>query len=476
MPDTILDEAHIAEITLPPQGAGPKYQRVVDAIRKSIRSGHLGPGDKLPPVRELAWSLSITPGTVARAYTILTDAGEVVAEVGRGTFVAQPKVDDDSAPIEIDGVPHGTDGKFTDFNLMSPALPNVGQARLIRSLMMEIANDPPSGLMHYPNRAAFAPAREAVVQWLTGTPLGPLDPDDVVLSHGGQNGLSLVLQSVLRGPAPVILVEELAYAGFRRAADLLRAKVVSVPMDKDGIIPHELERLARLHAAQVLCTSPEVHNPTCHFTPVHRREAIADVARRCDLQILEDDCYRMGATRAPSYRMLANERGWYVSSISKTITPSLRIGFAIAPHGQGASLRRSAEHGFFGLAMPLADLTTLLLNHPKSDRLVQDVVAYMRPYIRTAVNILGQYDLGWREDVPFFWLPLPAGWRASAFCQAAEAQDIKIKPAEDFVGREAHAPHAVRISVNAQMPLERFEEAVLKLRDLLQHPPEQISV
>ena len=111
-----------------------------------------------------------------------------------------------------------------------------------------------------------------------------------------------------------------------------------------------------------------------------------------------------------------------------------------------------------------------------SDRLAQDVVAYMRPYIRTAVNILGQYDLGWREDVPFFWLPLPIGWRASAFCQAAEARDIKIIPAEDFVGRDAHAPHAVRIAVNAQMPLERFESAIHQLHDLLQHPPEQISV
>ncbi|MFP7672598.1 PLP-dependent aminotransferase family protein [Marivita sp. S0852] len=471
-----MNKVEPSEITLPTSGTGPKYQRVVDAIRKSIRSGNLGPGDRLPPVRELAWSLSITPGTVARAYTILTDAGEVVAEVGRGTFVATPVVDDDALPIEVDAVPHGTNGNFKDFNLMSPALPNVGQARLVRDLMIQIAKDPPSGLMHYPNRAAFAPARAAVVRWLNGTPLGPLDPDDVVLSHGGQNGILLILQSVLRGPAPVILVEELAYPGFRRAADLLRATVVSVPMDEHGLIPEELERLARLHAAQVLCTSPEVHNPTCHSTPVQRRNAIVEVARRCDFQILEDDCYRMGATRAPSYRMLAKDRGWYVSSISKTITPSLRIGFAISPHGQGASLRRSAEYGFFGLAMPLADLATLLFTHPKGDRLAQDVVAYMRPYIRTAVNILGHHDLGWREDVPFFWLPLPVGWRASAFCQAAEAQDIKIKPAEDFVGREAHAPHAVRIAVNAQIPLDRFEQALHKLRNLLEHPPEQISV
>ncbi|SHG89799.1 PLP-dependent aminotransferase family protein [Marivita hallyeonensis] len=473
MPDTISADQIVA---LPQAGPGPKYKRVADALRTAIASGALSPGDKLPPVRELAWSLGITPGTVARAYTLLVNAREAVAEVGRGTFVADPKRLRDPDPIEVDGVPHGSDGRISDINLISPALPNVGQARLIRQLMGEVAQNPPSGLMHYPNRRAFRPAREAVVRWLRGTPLGPLEENDIVLSHGGQNGIGLVLQTVLTGPSPVILVEELAYSGFRRAAELLRAKVVAVPMDAQGVRPDALEQLARTHAAQVFCTSPEVHNPTTGFTPLERRREIVDVARRCDLQVLEDDCYRMGTARAPTYRMLANERGWYVSSISKVLTPALRIGYAVAPHGQGAGLRRAAEHGFFGLATPLADLTTRLLTDPRADDLVDQVIAYMRPYIRAAVNALGQFDLGWREDVPFFWLKLPSGWRASAFCQAAESLNIKIRPAEDFVGREGRAPHAVRIAVNAQLPLAQFETAMHELRDLLQHPPEQISV
>ena len=81
----------------------------------------------------------------------------------------------------------------------------------------------------------------------------------------------------------------------------------------------------------------------------------------------------------------------------------------------------------------------------------------------------------WHEDVPFIWLKLPQGWRAASFCRAAEMRDIQIRSADEFALRDGRAPHAVRIAVNAPIPLKQFETAMLQLRDLLQHPPAQIS-
>lgn len=455
---------------------GPKYQALAAALREGVELGALAPGQKVPTVRDLAWKLGITPGTVARAYTILRDAGVFDATVGRGTFVADLSATLDEAPLEVDANPHGASVLSGDINLFSPALPNVGQARLIRTLMAEVAQDPPSGLMHYPTRAAFEPARRAVVQWLKGTPVGQVDEADVVLSHGGQNGISLALQSILTGARPVILVEDLAYPGFQRAADLLRAEVVRVPMDKEGIVPGALASLIQKHGAQVLCTSPEVHNPTGCFTPQTRRLAIAAVCKANGVQIIEDDCYRLGLSKAQSYRMLAPERGWYVSSISKTLTPALRIGFVIAPKDHVAGLRLAAEHGFFGIATPLADLTAKLLAHPDTDRLASVVTQRIGAYVQSAVNHLGRYDLNWRPDVPFVWLTLPPGWRAGAFCQSAAERGVLIRPAEDFAPRDARAPHAVRIAMNAQISIERFDGAMRALSDLVATPPERIGV
>ncbi|MGB8623968.1 MAG: winged helix-turn-helix domain-containing protein, partial [Paracoccaceae bacterium] len=69
-------------------GAGPKYRVLAGSIERAIHEGNLAPGDKMPTVRDLAFSLNITPGTVARAYQRLTEAGKLIAHVGRGTFVA----------------------------------------------------------------------------------------------------------------------------------------------------------------------------------------------------------------------------------------------------------------------------------------------------------------------------------------------------------------------------------------------------
>ena len=469
MSDTISPDKIVS---LPQKAAGPKYKRVADTIQSAIRSGDLRVGDKLPPVRELAWSLGITPGTVARAYTLLTDAGHAVAEVGRGTFVANRSSRPVAPPREYVSVPV-QDGKLS---LFSPQLPDLGQVALIQDAFARIGETAPERLLHYPTRDAYRSLREAAVYWLRTTPLGNIHETDVVIVHGAQNGLSVILQAILHGPRPTVLVEDMAYPGFRRTADLLRADAIGVPSDEHGLLPEALADIARRTNAQVLCTSPDVHNPTLVCTPSDRRRAIAEVCRAQDIQIIEDSCYRRTDVTAPSYRILAPERTWHLTSISKVLTPALRIGFATAPRGRGPDLRQIAEHGFFGIAQPLAEAAERILTSPEADDIMFAIRQRMAEYVRVAVNALGTYRLTWHEDVPFLWLPLPQGWRAAAFCRAAEARGVQIRSADEFALRDGRAPHAVRIAVNAQVPLHAFENAMLQLRDLLGHPPEQISV
>lgn len=458
----------------------PKYIVVEGAVRAAIDRGDLPPGTRLPPVRDLAWKIGVTPGTVARAYSRLTDAGVLEAAVGRGTFVAEPAspapIYREFQPLSVDSTPHMTGGDTWAVNVLSPHLPSVGQARLIRRLLAEIADDPPSGMMHYPTFESERPAREAAAHFLASDTLGPLDPDEIALTHGGQQAISLVLQSVLTGRRPVVLLEELAYPGFRRMAEMLRADVVTVPIDEHGVIPEALAEIARPADVQILCTSPDVQNPTCTHMPLARREKLVQVARACDIQILEDDCYLMGKATLPSLRLLAPERVWHVSSIAKTITPALRLGFALAPKGRALALRRAAEYNSFGMATPLSDLASKLLVHPDLPDLMEGTRQNVMTYVAAAADLLDGYDLTWRPDVSFLWLTLPSGWRASAFCRAAEEVGVKLRAAEEYAARDANAPHAVRFAVNAGVSLASFEAAIRRLRDLLDHPPEGLGV
>ncbi|WP_425090254.1 PLP-dependent aminotransferase family protein [Tropicimonas sp. S265A] len=460
------------------EASGPKYRMLANAIETAISKDILKAGDKLPPVRDLAYRLSITPGTVARAYTQLTDRGILEAGVGRGTFVAQPGAQPvlDTRTLELDAVVHNEGGDVFEVNLVSPHLPNVGQARFIRSVLSRVAEDPPSGVMHYPGFRTGAAARAAVASYLAPVALGALHSEDIALAHGAQNGIMMVMQAVLSGPKPIILVEELAYPGYRRAAELLRAEVVPVPIDAHGVIPEALEATVKSTGAQILCMSAEVQNPLLFSVPTQRRNEIADVARRTGLHVLEDDTYRLGPVAGPSIRSLVPERGWFVSSLSKSLSPALRLGFVVPPEGHAGALRRVAETGFFGLATPMSDLAALLLTDPRLPVLQHALREQVADYIRAMVNILGSHDLVWREDALFVWLTLPRGWRANAFARAAEEQGVQIRTAEDYADRNSHAPHAIRLAVNAGVSRKSFEAALERLRELLDHPPQEIIV
>lgn len=456
---------------------GPKYKILADSIREAAGAGRLAAGEKLPPVRDLAYRLGITPGTVARAYSLLIDGGILTAGVGRGTFVASGNPAAPRAVLTEDVWSRGDvveDGQTV--NLFSPRIADVGQVAAMRAALAQVGAADPVQLLAYPTREGYRTVREAVVDWLSDVPLGPVDQEDIVLTNGGQNGICIALQAMLSGPKPAILVEDLSYAGFRRAAELLRADVVGVEMDEEGVIPEALDEAARQTGAQVFCTTPEVQNPTASFTPVQRRQALLAVAERHDLQILEDDCYRIGSSRAPAYRALAPHRGWHVSTLSKTLTPALRVGFALAPRERAADLRRAAEYGYFGLSYPLAEVTRILLSDPGTRELRRRARERSAEYVRLAVNALGRFDLSWDAEVPFLWLRLPPGWRAAAFCRAAEAHGVQIRSADEFALRTGRAPHAVRIAVNCQVSPSAFESAMLRLRTLLDNPPEQISV
>lgn len=443
---------------------GPKYKAIETAIRRAVHDGSIAPGYRLPPVRELSWEAKVTPGTVARAYKTLVDAGLLEAVVGRGTFVAQLQ----SAPISHE---------VRNTTFLSPRFPDMGQGALIREAFRKFADEAGYNELHrYPSRETDLVAREAFCRVKKGAPIGAFTVDDVVVASGGQSAITLILQTILKGPSPVVLVDELSYSGFRRAAEICRARSVSVPWDDEGPQIDKLEELILEHGAQVYCGSPEVCNPLARPTSAKRREEVARLAEKYGLHIIDDDCYRMGPHKGLSYRKLVPDLAWYVTSPSKSVTAALRIGFVVAPSGWANRLARTATFSFFGVARPICMAYAYVRNHPTLPGIIHAVRSVMNAQLRVAVNYLGQYDIRWMEDVPFIWLELPYGWRSGEFVQAAEGIGILLKSAEEFGLRRSTTVHAVRIALDGTLSMPDFESAIRKLAGLLDNPPEKITV
>ena len=445
-----------------------KYLGLAQFIRQVI-GPHLGPTDRLPPVRDLAYRIGVTPGTVARAYGLLIDEGLLEAGVGRGTFVAPDRraiVMPNPGP-EIDGV----------LDLLSPKLPERGQAGMLRGALAAATQGvADTDMLRYPSRATDLGARIAFADMTDAAPVGPFNPEDVVISHGGQAAIMLILQTVLRGETPVVLVDELCYGGFRRASEMLRARVIGVPWDDQGPVPDALEHLAKTQRAQIFLTSSEVSNPMGRGVSLARRQAVADVAQRLGLHIVDDDCYRNGPFDGPSYRALLPDLGWYVTSPSKSLTAALRIGFVIPPVKYSADLARNAVSASFGVSRFLTDAFVHLAGHPDRETVSIQIRAGVNAMTAMMRDHLGQFALTTRPDLPFGWLDLPPGWRAGAFVDAARAAGVLIRSADDFALRDGRAVQAVRIAVNGQVDPGRFATGLGHLARLLRQPPQDISV
>ena len=458
---------------------GPKYLALTRSLREAVRDGELPEGTKLPPVRDLAWRLGMTPGTVARAYQIATQEGLLEAAVGRGTFVAstRPKFGA-SQPLMTEFRPAGRTGPGAKapVDLRTPQLPDVGQGRAIAAAFTAIGASGCVDYLGYPGLRRDAPLRAELANWLADRILGPIKADDIVLTHGGQNGINLALQCCLKGARPQIFCEELSYPGFRHAARLNRAEIVPVAIDEGGMIPEALDAACRRHDARIVCVTTDAQNPTTVKMPAHRRAEIAEVARRHDIQIVEDDCYSVQTAIDPSLRALAPERTWHVTSVSKSLAAGLRFGAIVCPTGLGEAGRLAAQHSYFGLARPVTDILYHLLASGEAARLRNKVQAVFARRLEMTLNVLGAFDLGWQKGLAFVWLPMPQGWRASTFAREAETAGVIVRSADEFALIESHTPNAVRIALNGALPEAEFSKALETMARLLRNPPGDLPV
>ena len=96
--------------------------------------------------------------------------------------------------------------------------------------------------------------------------------------------------------------------------------------------------------------------------------------------------------------------------------------------------------------------------------------------LQVLVNHLGAFDLARQPGVPFVWLRLPLGWRASSFVRMAEAKGVLVRSADEYALVTGRAPNAVRIAISGAISRDAFEMATATLAGLLARPPSDLSV
>ncbi len=458
---------------------GPLYLALADAIGEAVRDGGLASGMRLPPQREMAYRLGVTLGTVTRAYGEARRRGLVVGEVGRGTFVRR---EDDSPPGDrresdanlLHGIfPREGADNLVDLGPNFPAL--AGTERLMSEALAHIGRHADlSELVRY-QPFGMPRHREVGARWLAS---GGIDapPDRVLICNGAQHGLSVVL-TAMANPGDVVLAEALAYPGIKAIAAHLGLRLEGVPMDDEGMRPDALEEICRRSLPKLVCCVPTIQNPTTAVMSESRRRAIADIARRHDVLIVEDGLYGyLIDDRLPAIAALAPERTFHINGLSKVSAPGLRVGYVLTPRGTTERILAAIQMSHWMTAPLMAEIATLWIEDGTIETLEQWHRAEARSLRRLADSLLGRaLTAGSHPASYFLWLALPEPWRADEFVDQLRRQGVNVAAASVFaVGRES-APPAIRVSLGAARDRPSLERALRIIDTSLKQPPSPVA-
>src|SRR6516162_1532175 len=182
----------------------------------------------------------------------------------------------------------------------------------------------------------FHGIREFVVGKVAGRGI-TCTPDEVLITSGSGQGLDLVNRVLLERGDTVIL-EEFTYGGALTKLKRLGVNIIGAPLDENGLkidgLAHIIEDLGgKGIIPKYVYTIPTVQNPTGSILPHERREALLALTRKHGVPVFEDECYAdltWDGTGPPSLYALDPQRVIHIGSFSKTLAPSLRLGYAVA--------------------------------------------------------------------------------------------------------------------------------------------------
>ncbi len=469
----------------------PLYEQIEQHLRQGILNGSLSPETRLPASRQLARDLGVNRITVENAYAALEADGLVYSRVGSGTYVLPPpplpQIPQKSAeaawPLWQQTLPErslGARAAVEQMRLTAGRADHISFAGGIsdshlfpaedfRKVLQAVMRRDGIDALDYGDRRGYAPLRETITHILASQGL-QTSPENVLITAGSQQALALVSQLLLE-PGDTILVERPTYSG---ALDLFRAlnfRIISVPVDSQGMQVDLLEKQLQQHHPKLVYTIPNFHNPTGTCLSGARRHELIILADRYNVPILEDDFVgdlRYEGRAQPALKALdPGGRVIHVSTFSKMLMPGLRVGFLVAdgPVYDGlvkfkrvndlatSSLIQRALHDYVTVGRYQAHL-----------RRSSQIFRKRRDAMLAAFQrfLPGRFQFETPQGGLFLWMKLPGGFSAGELLPFAIRQGVDFMPGSGFFLEPAEGGSWLRLNFVVQEE-RKIEEGIRRL-------------
>ncbi len=331
------------------------HRQLYDKLRKEILAGNLKARTRLPSTRDFAAEMGVSRNTVLNAFNQLLAEGYVEGHIGSGTYVSRVLPDE---MLEVRG-----NGRADSFRSVARR-PLSKRGEIIRQTVVTVARTSglprpfrsgvpsleafplrvwqrltarhwrasPDKLMRYGEPAGYLPLRAAIASYLGAVRAVHCTTEQVIIVAGSQQGLDVTTRMLL-DPGDAAWIEEPGYHGARAALLASGAKLIPVPVDREGL--NVEAGIKRARHARLAYVTPSHQFPLGATMSLARRLALLKWAASARAWILEDDYdseFRYRGRPLASLQGLDGEgRVIYIGTFSKVLFPSLRIGYIVAP-------------------------------------------------------------------------------------------------------------------------------------------------
>lgn len=465
----------------------PKYRQIIDYMKEKIENGEWPIGSKIPSQRQLAKLFHVNRSTVINALGELMADGLIQGQIGARTIVmnntwsllaTNPPPDwseyvkagiHKPSKLMVREINEAEANKKLIHLSKGELAPHLFPLETMQSIIKKVSEE--LDYFGYEEQKGFYPLREAISQYVRSFGIHA-SPDSILIVSGALQALQLISIGLLHRKSTVLL-EQPSYLYSLHVFQSANINLSGISMDHHGILPNDLlKRIKYSQKNNILYSIPCFQNPTGILMSKERRKEILKICEKEQLPIIEDDIYRElwldESPPAPLKSMDKHGHVLYIGSLSKTLSPGLRIGWIIGPEpviDRLSDIKMQTDYGSSSLSQRVA---AEWINEGFYEEHVANVRMHLKERRQIMIRALNKYcaDIAsW--DIPsggfFIWLKVIHNIPMKKLFSEALSKGILLNPGRIY---EEESDQYIRLSYGYATP-EQMTNGIKLLSELI---------
>ncbi|KAB3530352.1 PLP-dependent aminotransferase family protein [Alkaliphilus pronyensis] len=426
------------------------YIQLYKKIKELILQGHLMEEERLLPVRKMAKTLEVNNVTVVKAYEILEKEGLVYKRIGSGTYIAkelpqelnnEDDISKHQASVKNQLMEQGhvkVEKNMINFASATPSA-ELFPVEDFKRVLNEVLDRDKGHAFDYQEGKGYYPLRSVLNKYIKHYGI-EADTESIQIISGAQQGIDIISKALINY-GDYVVIESPSYTGAMAAFHSRGAKIIDIPLQKDGLDLETLEKKIKIYKPRFIYVMPNFQNPTGISYSISKKKEILNICKRHNIYIVEDDYLSdldFNSNDSTTLKKLDNhEIVIYVKSFSKIFMPGLRLGFLVIPSKLHHNLLMAKHTTDISTSGLLQRAFELYLNKG----IWQKHLAYMEEQYKERFLLMeesiNQYFPKYVDcQLPLggvnFWLKLPKGFSSNKLYERAVKENVIFAPGNLF--------------------------------------------